>query len=44
MESCLATAQLNECNCSDAKFASYVAYICQESSERKLMLISTEFD
>ncbi len=39
MESCLARAQIDECNCSDAKYAGFVKRICYETGDRKCSII-----
>ncbi len=39
MESCLARAQFDKCNCSDAKYAGFVDGICYDTDERKCFII-----
>ena len=39
MESCLARAQFDKCNCSDAKYAGFVDGICYDTDQRKCFII-----
>ena len=40
MESCLALAELAECNCSDARFAGFIKNICTEEDKSKSLQVS----